>query len=60
LGAHVGFLHDIFGGVRPLPTVDPAWLCWRGGVVAKMAEAIYERRSFEELPILADALEDAG
>ena len=25
-----------------------------------MAEAIYEERTFEQLPILTDALEDAG
>jgi len=28
--------------------------------VRNMAEAIYEERTFEQLPILTDALEDAG
>ena len=59
-GAHARLLHDIFGDVQPLPQVDPAWLRWNGSAVVKMAEAIYEERSFEELPILGDVLEDAG
>lgn len=40
--------------------VDPAWLSWNDGVVAKMAQAIRDERSFDRLPILADALEEAG
>lgn len=58
--AQARFLHDVFGDVQPLPPVDPAWLRWNGGAVVKMAEMIYEERSFDELPILGDALEDAG
>jgi hypothetical protein len=40
--------------------VEPAWLRWQGGVVAKLARAIYDERRFGDLPVLADALEDAG
>jgi uncharacterized protein (TIGR02996 family) len=40
--------------------VDPAWLGWNQGTVPKIALAIYYDRAFEWLPILADALEDAG
>jgi hypothetical protein len=40
--------------------VDPAWLRWRDGVVAQMVRAIHEEWRFDELPILADALEEAG
>jgi hypothetical protein len=40
--------------------VDPAWLAWNGGTVAQLARAIYTERAFDRLPILADALEDAG
>lgn len=36
------------------------WLSWRDGTVAKMAAAIYEQRTFGGLPVLADALEEAG
>jgi hypothetical protein len=44
---------------RP-PVIDPAWLRWQGGRVAALAQAIYDDRAFDRLPILADALEDAG
>jgi hypothetical protein len=36
------------------------WLHWNGGTVVKLAQAIYEERRWEDLPILADALEEAG
>jgi hypothetical protein len=38
-------------------TFDPAW---RTADVIGLAEAAYEWRRFDRLPILADALEDAG
>jgi hypothetical protein len=40
--------------------LDPAWLAWNAGTVRKMAQAIYDDRAFDQLPILADALEEAG
>jgi hypothetical protein len=42
------------------PVVDPAWLDWNRGLVRAMAGEIYESRHFDQLPILADALEEAG
>jgi hypothetical protein len=52
---------------RPAPAVDPAWLAWQGGTVAKLARAAYEERRLPEgtldparLAVLADALEEAG
>jgi hypothetical protein len=54
-------LRDIFGNpFRPLPQLNPAWLAWEGGTVPKLAASIYEERAFDRLPILADALEEAG
>src|SRR5262249_49012237 len=54
-------LRDLFG---PLPVrlvaFDPAWLTWNDGTVAKVAQHIYEQRRFSLLPILCDALEEAG
>jgi hypothetical protein len=53
-------LREIVGNpFRPVP-LDPAWLTWNRGTVRRLAETIYETRAFESLPILADALEDAG
>jgi carbon storage regulator CsrA len=40
--------------------LDPSWLAWNGGTVPKLARAIHDERDWERLPILADALEDAG
>jgi len=36
------------------------WLAWRDGTVPALAKAIYDNRDWEQLPILADALEEAG
>jgi hypothetical protein len=51
----------VFGNpFHPLPPVAPAVLAWQGGTLAKLAEAIYEDRRWQDMPILADALEEAG
>jgi hypothetical protein len=42
------------------PILDPVLLRWNDGIVRKIAQAIYDERAFDRLPILADALEDAG
>ena len=48
---------DIVGNpFRPV-AFDPAW---RTSTVLALAEGIYADRAFDRLPILADALEDAG
>jgi hypothetical protein len=41
---------------RPM-TADPRWLT---STVVALAEAVYQDRAFDRLPVLADALEDAG
>jgi hypothetical protein len=52
-------LRDIAGNpFRPI-TVEPGLRAARSGV-RKLAEALYEERRLAELPILGDALEDAG
>jgi hypothetical protein len=40
--------------------IEPAWLSANGGLVASLARAIREGLRFAELPVLADALEEAG
>jgi len=54
-------LRDIVGPnpCRP-PVFNPCWLRWNDNAVVKVARRIYDKRSFEGLPILADALEEAG
>jgi hypothetical protein len=56
----VEVLFDIFGSLTGPGNVDPAWLTWNSSTVAKMAAAIYADREWSILPLLADALEDAG
>jgi hypothetical protein len=54
-------LRCIFGNpFRPLPTIDPVWFRWNDGTVPRIARGIYEGRRFGDLPILHDALLDAG
>jgi hypothetical protein len=54
-------LREIFGNpFRQAPELDPAWLSWNNGTVRALAEAVYEDRDFDLLPVLADALEEAG
>jgi hypothetical protein len=53
-------LRDIFGNPFRLVALDPNWLAWKDGTISKIAEAIYDDRAFDRLPILADALEEAG
>jgi hypothetical protein len=54
-------IRDIFGNpILPPPLTDPTWLTWNGSTVVRLAQAIYEERGFDLLPLLADALEEAG
>jgi hypothetical protein len=54
-------LHDLFSNpFLPRPAVEPAWLRWNNGAVRKLAQAIYHGGRFADLPVLADALEEAG
>jgi hypothetical protein len=55
--AQSDLVRDIFGNpFRPV-AFDPRW--WTADVVA-LARGIYEDRAFDRLPLLADALMDAG
>jgi hypothetical protein len=58
--AQCDLLREVFGNPFRPAGVEPAWRWWNGGAVVKMAQAIYEERRFDDLPILADALEEAG
>ena len=55
--AQCRLLHEIFGNpFRPV-AFDPAW---RTSDVLLLAHGIYAERAFDRMPILADALQDAG
>jgi hypothetical protein len=53
-------LREVFGNPFRHAAVEPAWLAWEGGTVPRLAGAVYEGRTFDQLPILGDALEEAG
>jgi hypothetical protein len=57
-GRHgIALLRDIAGNpFRPV-ALDPNWLT---STVVALAKGIYEERAFDRMPILADALQDAG
>jgi hypothetical protein len=53
----VAVLRELFGNpFRPVP-INPAW---QTPQVVDLAQAIYDDRSTNKMPILADALKDAG
>jgi hypothetical protein len=53
-------LRDLFGGLFQSFILDPHWTGWNNGAALILARLCYENRAFDRLPILADALEDAG
>jgi hypothetical protein len=52
-------LRDIFGNPFRPAAIEQVWRSANGGMAVRLAEVIYRERRFDELPILADALEDA-
>ncbi|HEY7155523.1 MAG TPA: hypothetical protein VH575_16290 [Gemmataceae bacterium] len=56
----VNLLHDIFcNPFRPI-TFDPAWLTWHEDLLVSMAQQMYDSRDFNDMPVLGDAMEEAG
>jgi hypothetical protein len=53
-------LREIFGNPFRPPCIDPAWLAWESGQIPRLAREIYDARRFADMPVLGDALEDAG
>jgi hypothetical protein len=50
-------LRDIVGNPFQPSALDPAW---RTAAVVLLAQAVYEHRTFDRFPVLADLLEEAG
>jgi hypothetical protein len=51
---------ELFGNPFRVASADLSWLTWNDGTIRKLARAIYDGHAFDRLPVLADALEDAG
>jgi hypothetical protein len=58
--AQAHLVRDIFGNpFRPV-AIAPEWLTWKDGTVLRLAQTICDGGNYDEVPVLADALEDAG
>jgi hypothetical protein len=56
-----GILRDIVGNpFQPPPYLDHSWLDLNDGAIRELAQAIYDDRAFDRLPLLADTLVHAG
>jgi hypothetical protein len=53
----IRLMHCIFGNPFHPVTLEQTWLTTN---VTALAQAIYDERAFERMPIIGDALEDAG
>ena len=59
--AQAALLRDIFHDhVFSPPAIEHAWLAWNHDTIPKLAQGIYHDCQFDRLPVLADALEEAG
>lgn len=53
-------LRELFGNpFRPI-ALDPQWSAWENQTIVKIAQRIVDERAFANLPVIADALEEAG
>lgn len=53
-------LRDIVSNPFCPVTLDSAWSRWQDDTIPKLAQVIYDERAFDRLPVLADALKEAG
>lgn len=60
MSACCGLLREFFADRGFSPTIEPALLSWNSGAIPRLASVVYEDQAFDRLPILADALEEAG
>jgi hypothetical protein len=56
----VSLVRCVFGNPFRSPKLDRGWLTWHGGLLVSMARRMYDGRDFAAMPVLADALEEAG
>jgi hypothetical protein len=53
-------LREIVGNPFRVIVVEESWKQWHGCCLARLARDIYDTRTFQDVPILGDMLEDAG
>src|SRR5262249_11112152 len=59
-GAACSLLRCLFGNPFRPAVLEPGWPRWNDGMIVRRAQAIYDGREFDRLPVLADLLEEAG
>jgi len=58
--AQASLLRDLFNHPSHPVSIAASYLAWNDETIPKIAWTIYQESRFEDLPILADALEEAG
>ncbi|MBY0228900.1 MAG: hypothetical protein K2W96_06460 [Gemmataceae bacterium] len=53
-------VREVFGNPFRPTAVDPVWVRAGNGTAGGLAQLFFEEGRFDDLPILADALQDAG
>jgi hypothetical protein len=53
-------VRDVFGDPFTPIIIEDRWRTWNAGTVVKVARTIYQERRFQDMPVLADTLEEAG
>jgi hypothetical protein len=53
-------IREIFANPFGPPRIEPGWKRYNNGAVVHLAQTVSDEQDFSHLPVLADALEDAG
>lgn len=56
----VGLIREVVGNPFRRPRLGPWCLGWEGGLVVRLARQVYDGEAFDQMPMLGDALEEAG
>jgi hypothetical protein len=58
--AYLDILAEMAGPRLPPAPPSPALVNWEGGTLRRLAQGIYDERAWDSMPVLGDALEEAG
>jgi hypothetical protein len=58
--AYLDILAEMAGPSVPLAPPSAALISWEGGTLRRLAQGIYAERAWDSMPVLGDALEEAG